>query len=166
MRKDKVMGFFKYWKDWFFPTEYLDKKPTLEAIRAYLPVGILEHLLAYQQKHLPYKPDTDKLGLDNFNGAALTVMSGGGDCESLAAFFKEIIIWWKGWNAEHICMAYTNGRAHDICMFQRSDGVTGWIDGKIYYGGYGEMFAFYKAWGWEISDWWVVNDIGQVVTEL
>ena|SRR3990167_1363694 len=156
---------FKQIKDWFcFP----EKKNSVAEIILYLPVGDLPSLWAYEDKFLPYKADLDKDGkydkLKEFQGADLTILQGGGDCEDLAAFRSEIIRHWYGWESWHICFVFVvNGeyKGHDVDFFKRPDGSMGWNDGITYEGGYDAFVKQNKAVGWEIWDFWMVNDMGE-----
>ena len=165
---------FKQVKNWFFPPcEYRD---SVAALVAYLPIGNLDNLLCWSKKWIPYRSDTNTGKpdgvydpLQNYNGADLTIKAKGGDCESIAAVFVEVIDspeWTAaGWASQHICMVYSNNTAHDVCFFDGPNG-TGWIDGAIYYGTYTDMRAYYDSIGWRIIDWWIANDLGQEITEL
>ena len=164
---------FKQIKNWFFPPTYLEYRDSVDALVAYLPAGDLDALAAWCEKWVPYRSDTDTGKpdgiydpLQNYNGADLTIKAKGGDCESIAAVYVEVIAQWHGWQSEHVYMAYADYTAHDVCYFQRPDGTTGWIDGQVWDGGYEDMYAFYKAEGWLITDWWVASDIGQEVRPL
>lgn len=169
---------FRQIKEWFaFP----QKQKDLAAIIAYIRVGALEDLLAYQKAFLPYRSDTDTGEPDGkydktqeYNGAELTIILGGGDCESLAGFFSEVIRWWKGWESWHVCFVFTRVynkyEAHDVCFFKRPNGSMGWMEahptpesnaGGIYEGGYEAFRQHYDLIGWEILDWWKASDTGE-----
>lgn len=168
---------FKQIKDWFTAGSVF--QDTLAKTIAYLPVGDLRLLLDYQRLFLSYKPDVCPLGLDNYNGAELTIRAKGGDCESLAAFFVEVIRWWFGWESWHVCFVFTRRynvyEAHDVAFFKRPDGSMGWIEahpmpnsnaGGIYDGGYEAFRQHYDLAGWTILDWWETNDAGERLLEL
>lgn len=164
------MSLWRNLRDFF--KGYSDYQPSVAALVAYLPVGDLETLRLWREKHIPYVKDTDPKGLDNYNGADLTIAAKGGDCESIAAVYKEVIQRWPGWQAWHVLFVFVetggNGtyKAHDVCVFVDPDGEQGWIDGGVCMGGYSTMRASYEALGWHITDWWVVNDIGQLVLHI
>jgi hypothetical protein len=165
------MNPFKQIKDWFaFP----QKQKDLAAIIAYIRVGALEDLLAYQKEFLPYRSDTDTGKPDgkyqNFKeyiGAELMILSGGGDCEDIAAFFSEVIRWWVGWESWHVRFVFLDQmdggkmKAHDVAFFVTDKNQMGWIDGAIYYGGYEAFRQHYNLIGWKIQDWWIANDAGE-----
>ena len=162
---------FKQAKEWFFPKEYLEYRDNLRGLVLYLPVGNLDALVAWRKEWVPYRSDTDTglsdgkyEPLQNFNGADLTIKAKGGDCESIAAVYVEVIAWWHGWTAEHITMVYADNTAHDVAFFYAPDGRTGWIDGDVHYGNRADMKAYYDSIGWYITDGWVANDIGQTVS--
>ena len=164
---------FKQVKDWFFPQEYLEYRDSLRGLVLYLPVGNLDALVAWRKKHVPYRSDTDTGKpdgkydrLQNYNGADLTIKAKGGDCESIAAVYSEVIRAWAGWESWHVRMVYADNTAHDVAVFCDPDGNMGWIDGAIYCGGYDDMRAFYDSIGWHIIDWQTVNDIGEHLVEL
>ena len=93
-----------------------------------------------------------------------------GDCESIAAVYVEVgdsPEWTAaGWTWEHVVMVYEDNTAHDVGFFHHPDGRTGWIDGDVHYGDRADMRAYYDSVGWYITDWWVVNDIGQFVRPI
>lgn len=171
------MTIFKKIKKWFSFPEYQD---SLAKLIAYLPVGRVDLLLEWALVWIPYKRDLDAQRnydpLQNYNGADLTIKAKSGDCESIAAVFKEVISspeWTaRGWAAEHVCFVFPNPDkpreylGHDVCFFIGEEGGSGWIDGKIYYGDYSDMRKFYDSIGWHITDWWLVNDMGEHLTEL
>ena len=151
-------------------TEYRD---SLAGLVAYLPVGDLEVLIYWRQKWIPYRSDTDTGlpdgkydPLQNYNGADLTIKAKGGDCESIAAVFSEVIRAWHGWRSFHICMVYANNTAHDVAFFIDPNGRTGWIDGGVHYGHYEDMKDFYACVGWNITYWWEVNDLGEKIRSI
>ena len=163
-----MIWLFKQIKNWFAFPEYRD---SLAALVVYLPVGDLESLLMWAKKWLPYRYDTDtgeENGkydpLQNYNGADLTIKAKRADCESIAAVFSEVIRWWKGWESWHVCFVFTRTynkyEAHDVCFFKRPDGSMGWIDGQVYEGGYNAFKQHYDLIGWDICDWYIVNDMG------
>ena len=168
---------FKQVKNWFFPKEYLDYRDSLRGLVLYLPVGDLDALVAWRKKHIPYRSDTDTGlpdgkydPLQNFNGADLTIKAKGGDCESIAAVYVEVgdsPEWTAaGWAWEHVCMVYADNTAHDVAFFYAPDGRTGWIDGVVYYGDLAAMRAYYDSIDWSITNWWVANDLGEIVRHL
>jgi len=158
------MNPFKAIKNWFAFPEYRD---SVAALVAYLPIGDLSALMMWRKKWVPYKSDEGNGGgLDNYNGADLSIKAKGADCESIAAVYSEVIRQWPQWESWHVCFVFTrtDGKtyeAHDVAAFLNPKGEQGWIDGPAYYGGYNDMFAFYKAEGWHIIDWWQANDIGE-----
>jgi hypothetical protein len=159
---------FKAIKDWFFPP--LEYRDNLRDLALYLPVGNLDALVAWCNKWIPYRRDLNEQGgfdpLQNYNGADLTIKAKAGDCESIAAVYSEVIRTWTGCESWHVFMLYADGKAHDVAVFTLPGGRQGWIDGQVHYGGYEAMYAYYKADGWYITDWWVVNDLGQATGEL
>jgi len=156
-------------KAWFAFPEY---RNSVAALVAYLPVGDITSLIAWRNKWIKYKTDAgDGRGPDNYNGADLTIKLMFGDCESIAAVFVEVIRWWFGWDAVHVLFVFTcdNGNtyeAHDVACYTDPHGLRGWIDGIEYCGGYSAMRKHYDAIGWKLEDWWIVNDLGQVVEAL
>src|SRR3990167_171639 len=155
---------FKQIKAWFAWPEYRD---SLAALVAYLPVGDLSALVMWRVKWVPYKSDEgDGGGLDNYNGADLTIKAKGGDCESIAAVYSETVRQWSQWESWHVCFVFTrtDGKtyeAHDVAFFVDDKGRMGWIDGGIYYGDYKAFLQAYDLQGWHIIDWWQANDIGE-----
>ena len=163
------MNPFKAIKAWFAFPEYRD---SVAALVAYLPVGDLDSLVMWREKWIPYKSDKgDGGGLDNYNGADLTIKAKGGDCESIAAVYSEVIRQWKNWESWHVCFVFTRTEgktyeAHDVAVFIDPKGRQGWIGGDIHYGNYEDFKNYYNDIGWKIVDWFVVNDIGQKVSKL
>ena len=168
---------FKQVKNWFFPKEYLDYRDSLRGLVLYLPAGDLDALVAWCKKWVPYRSDTDTGladgkydPLQNYNGADLTIKARGGDCESIAAVYVEVgdsPEWTAaGWSFFHVCMVYANNTAHDVARFDHVDGRTGWIDGVVYYGDLAAMRAYYDSIDWSITNWWVANDLGEIVRHL
>jgi len=160
---------------WQFYTAGRKFQNTLAKTIAYLPVGNLYVLKRYQETFLPYKSDLDAQGrydkTQEYNGAELTIMLKGGDCESLAAFFSEIIRAWLGWESWHVMFVFIDDsdgeyKAHDVAFFKRPNGTVGWIDGWaesnfLHEGGYEAFVPFYATWGWYVEGWWLVNDMGE-----
>jgi hypothetical protein len=157
---------FKGIKEWFFPKEYLEYKDNIKDVAGYLPVGDLEILKEYGKRIIPYVKDTDIKNLDNYNGGDLTLKLRFGDCESIAAFYVEVVAHWEGWVSSHIYMLYENGKAHGVAHFINPEGFSYWIDGAVYKGSYKEMFDFYKSVGWDIKEMAVVNDLGETIKEI
>lgn len=175
------MGIFKGIKEWFFPKEYLEYRDSLAGVVAYLPPGDLNALVAWRNKHLPYRSDTDTGKPDGkydptqeYNGADLTIKMKGGDCESLAAFCSEVIREWKGWSTFHVLMYFVDRtdpkktlKGHDIATFTTPSGKMGWIDGDVHWGNIHDMKKFYAdEWGWDIKSWYTASDIGQKIEAL
>ena len=168
---------FKQIKEWFFPKQYLEYRDSVVTLVAYLPVGDISALFTWEELHIPYRYDTDtgkKDGkydrLQNYNGADLTIKAKGGDCESKASVFVEVgnsPEWTAaGWSFRHILMVYADYTAHDVALYTGPKGQTGWFDGAIYSGDYSAMKKHYDSIGWYITYWAVVNDIGQIITEI
>ena len=156
------MNIFKRIKNYFCAgSEY---RPTLEALIEYLPAGDLEALNFWVNKFIPYKSDTDPLGLDNFNGADLTIKERAGDCESIAAIYVEVIRAWKYWESVHVVMLWEKS-GHDVCFFKTPSGSTGWIDGKIFWGGIPDLKKYYGT-ERKILSLFYVNDIGEKLIDL
>lgn len=158
------MKIFRVIKDWFFPP--LEYKGSVKELVEYLPVGDLDVLCLWVEKWIPYVKDSDTKGLDNYNGADLTIKAKYGDCESKAAVFVEVISHWKNWAAGHIWFSFNhNGiyKAHDVCWYITPKGTRGWIEVAPKVGGIDEMRQYYKFIGWDIISTYCVNDIGEKV---
>lgn len=163
------MSLFRSLKEWFFPP-YLEYREDVKSLTEYLPAGDLDALAAWRAHHIPYVGDFDANGrfdkLQDFNGADLTIKAKGGDCESIAAVYIEVIRHWKGWRAWHVTMWYDDGSGHDVCAFTTPAGKQGWIDGVVRWGGYAEMADFYTSIDWKIKRWYEANDLGEEVKGL
>lgn len=163
------MNPFKAIKDWFFPKEYLEPQPNLDALVAYLPVGDLAALAAWVRQNIPYHLDIDENGrfdkTQDYNGADLTIKMGRGDCDSKGAVFSEVIRRWKGWQSGHSYFQFTNAKgerkAHDVCWFITPSGQKGWMENAPLFGSNKEMVEFYAGIGWKIDNIYPVNDIGE-----
>ena len=160
------MSIFKDIKEWFAFPEYRD---SLASLVEYLPPGNLKALIEWTDKWIPYTSDEgDGAGLDNYNGADLTIKAKGGDCESIAAVYSEVIRQWKGWESWHVCFVFTREynkyEAHDIAFFVDNENRMGWIDGGIFYGGYEAFRQHYDLMGWKILDWWRASDSGERIS--
>ena len=163
------MSLLKGIKEWFFPKEYLEPQPSLDALVAYLPVGDLAALSAWVKHNIPYHRDLDENGnydkLQNYNGADLTIRARRGDCESRGAIFSEVIRRWKGWSSGHAYFKFVDDKgakkAHDICWFVTPSGQHGWMENAPHFGTDKEMVKFYAGIGWKIDAIHQVNDMGE-----
>lgn len=150
---------------WNDGTEYRDNLP---ALIKYLPKDDLYILDFWFKKFLlpNYRPDTDPLGLDNFNGADLTLAAHGGDCESLHAVIVEVLRAW-GWDVDHCVVFFKRLPHHDFAIYKKPDGSPGWYDYGINEGNIKDLKSYletrYKN---TVLELWAVNDIGEKIKRL
>lgn len=146
----------------------LDPQPSLATLVEYLPVGDLLNLEEWVKTNIRYVADAKDW--QEYQGADLAIREGSGDCEEKAAVKVEVgnsEKWAReGWEFHHIRMVFTRDggkthEGHDIAHFANErEGREGWMDAGVYDGTYEDMYAAYKADGWDIQDWWMVNDMG------
>ena len=171
------MGLFSGIVKWF--TAGNEYRGSLKELIEYLPVGDLELLVAWRKRYIPYRSDTNTGKPEGeydftqeYNGADLTIKMRGGDCESIAAVYSEVIRAWKGWSSSHVQFTFidenTGGqlKAHDVAVFTTPSGKHGWIDGGINWGNRLDMEKFYVDWGWKLRQLWRVNDLGEKLEVL